>query len=392
MSTAQLRNWCFTLNNPPEDFSLPTLCKDYSVRYCIVQLERGESGTLHLQGYVEFVKPRRLSELIKWLPRAHFERRLGSRDQAREYCRKQDATYVAGPWHWPSEDAFGDSVKPGSRTDLESAVMALAQGASVREVAMEHSVVYVKFFKGLERLACQLLAPPSFREVASYYITGATGVGKSAFVYETFGYEQVFALPSKHPLWFDGYVGQHVLLIDEYSGTPDREALLRLLDGHPLDVPVKGGFVRASWRWVFLLSNYDYTEGFDDALLRRFGAKSVERLGLGRELVGFDAGAQPRVVRFRGSRGSYVFDLDSGFISGKQPGDVVHGWSGFVHDGRRGDARAASVARQDLRQDVGQASPLQRGPDQGGVINSLQQLPGFMVASVGIDGYCAIVK
>jgi len=55
MQRVNLRNWCFTLNNPPEDFSLDAKCKDFKVRYCIVQLERGDSGTLHLQGYVEFL-------------------------------------------------------------------------------------------------------------------------------------------------------------------------------------------------------------------------------------------------------------------------------------------------------------------------------------------------
>lgn len=58
------RNWCFTVNNPadtdyPESWQL-----DY-VKNMIYQVEIGENGTLHLQGYLELKNPRNLT----WLKR-----------------------------------------------------------------------------------------------------------------------------------------------------------------------------------------------------------------------------------------------------------------------------------------------------------------------------------
>lgn len=83
----------------------------------VYQLERGESGTDHLQGYVEFTTRRTLTAAKRLLdqPTAHLERRRGSRAQAIDYCTKED-TRVAGPW------SHGDITTPsqqGKRNDIK---------------------------------------------------------------------------------------------------------------------------------------------------------------------------------------------------------------------------------------------------------------------------------
>lgn len=110
----------------------------------------------------------------------------------------------------------------------------------------------------------------AWRNVKCFFIYGPSGCGKSSLVYDTFGYADVYALASQSPLWFDGYRGQRVLLIDEYSRLFAREAFLRMLDGHPFSCAVKGAFVPARYTVVVLCSNYPLWVQFDDAERRRF--------------------------------------------------------------------------------------------------------------------------
>lgn len=111
---AQSRNWVFTINNPdPPVWEFLTHLETIS-RRGVYQLERGEAGTEHIQGYVEFNGNKTLNGLKRLLNRVHWETRRGTRDQAYQYCRKED-TRVQPPHEW------GDwEVGRGARTDWAS--------------------------------------------------------------------------------------------------------------------------------------------------------------------------------------------------------------------------------------------------------------------------------
>ncbi len=92
------KRWCFTLNNWTED-QLSAIVRECDT-YCAVAVigsEVGESGTPHLQGYVEFkVKQRPLSKM-KGALGAHWEVSKGSRMDNYEYCTKdEDVKYLKG--------------------------------------------------------------------------------------------------------------------------------------------------------------------------------------------------------------------------------------------------------------------------------------------------------
>lgn len=99
-------------------------------RYGVWQLERGKNGTAHLQGYVEFRKAMSLTAIKKIVgERAHVEERRGTRDEAREYCRK--AGRVEGPWEhgvWISG--------AGHRSDIETVLEALKEGKTEEEIIL----------------------------------------------------------------------------------------------------------------------------------------------------------------------------------------------------------------------------------------------------------------
>lgn len=81
------KRWCFTLNNYKEG-DMDTIikcCSSNSSNY-IVGKEVGESGTPHLQGYIEFNKKIRPLNLIEL--GCHWEKAKGNRESNIKYCSK----------------------------------------------------------------------------------------------------------------------------------------------------------------------------------------------------------------------------------------------------------------------------------------------------------------
>lgn len=100
------RRWCFTINNPTveQGDALARLAwnKHDDVRYIIYQFELSESGTPHVQGYVELNTNKRRKAVQSIVEdgvgrkNGHYERSAGTREQARDYCRKDDTRMTIG--------------------------------------------------------------------------------------------------------------------------------------------------------------------------------------------------------------------------------------------------------------------------------------------------------
>lgn len=134
------RNWCFTINESREvDELFPEAFDTYvnedsqfkkDVKACVWQWEIApETNRRHIQGYVELNKPMRISGLkaLFRCPTMHCEARRGTRQQAREYCRKAESR--AGPEAGPFE--CGDfGIEERARTDLNEARLAIQRHAS----------------------------------------------------------------------------------------------------------------------------------------------------------------------------------------------------------------------------------------------------------------------
>ena len=81
--------WSFTLNNYTEsDISSIVLTFNAKAKFAIVGKEVGESGTPHLQGYVEFITKCRPLSLHTEFKRFHWEKSKGDRQSNVDYCSK----------------------------------------------------------------------------------------------------------------------------------------------------------------------------------------------------------------------------------------------------------------------------------------------------------------
>lgn len=123
--------YCFTLNNWVADDRTRLVTEDSNVRYIVFGEEVGDSGTPHLQGYLQLHNEERMALLNPRLfgNRAHLQLARGTAEQNKRYCTK-DATNIY-------ERGTPRGGK-GSRTDLDLVHDAIKAGKSYDEVSTEY--------------------------------------------------------------------------------------------------------------------------------------------------------------------------------------------------------------------------------------------------------------
>lgn len=263
------RTWLFTINNP-ESNDIPRTWTN--VKYAIWQLEKGENGTPHLQGYVSFMKQQRLNAVKLICPRAHWETRKGTVTQAVEYCSKEE-TREAGPWEIGKLDQ-------GKRNDLAPLQDDLDAGKSMKHITKNHFHPYLKYARGIQSYR-RIHQPVRTEKTFVGVIVGDTGVGKSKLMAEKFPKAFWKSCGDK---WWDDYDFQEVVIMDEYYGWLPYAYLLRLLDRYPLNVESKGGMLNFNPKQLWICSNnepinwYKWTDKMTyEPLLRRIDFLAVMR-------------------------------------------------------------------------------------------------------------------
>lgn len=282
MSSKQTRAICFTIfrdyNEEYEQQLLDTF-EDWDLcTYAVFQWEQcPETSRCHIQGYAEFAGGCRWSTFKNKVSdeTTHIEERRGTAAQASDYCEKEESRFPN-----TSPSVYGKcSGGQGIRSDLAVATELIRSGATLREVALNDMVGYVRHHRGFTALKTVLAVNRRTWKphVVVYY--GAPGTGKTRRVYDKHGFENVFEVPtprSGSEVWFDGYVGQEVILVDDFYGWFRWSFLLKFIDRYPQDLPVKGGFTPNLAKFIYFTSNtgpenwYNYSEKMVfGALLRR---------------------------------------------------------------------------------------------------------------------------
>lgn len=275
---ARSRRWCFTINNPTEDDrgKLGMLADDTELRkYLVYQLEEGKEGTEHIQGYVEFQGNR--SKGLKWMKkniceRAHFETAKGSARQNKKYCTKEEGR-LEGPFE------FGEMPTKGERTDIKNLIAKAQEGASFMDLVEEDPVGMARYFKFIDRLKEEVILKgtqerwkrkraAADEKTKVYVWWGDAGAGKTKHVYEEEDPEDIYVFEhmTGSSRWFDGYKGQSVLLMDEFSGYVTKTGLLQLTDPYPkkpLSVQNKGGFTSVYFEKIYILSNKPWDQWYE---------------------------------------------------------------------------------------------------------------------------------
>jgi len=326
------RYYVFTLNNYSDDEKRQIksavenkTCigkSKHVISYCCYGEEVAESGTKHLQGYLElsdrgkygfdipkfhnfaragtedwdlyYPRPRcpcpdfqnfskstvRYASIhsVPGFKRCSFKVRHGTQEEARKYCMKGEQPHQEwekeqwrGP-RWGLAARFVEygelaaQPQPGKRNDLHALYQLAKDGASVNELMDADFEAYNKCYKVLERVVLSH-APvrTTPRKVILFY--GRPGIGKTRWVFKNFAQKDIWEQPVLNTeSWMDGYDGQKVALFDEFEGSVTLNVALKLFDPwYCRKVPVKGGFVWFNPDIIVITTNthpskwYDYT-------------------------------------------------------------------------------------------------------------------------------------
>lgn len=253
----QSRRWVFTLNNytPEEEQAIKDGAKT-EFRYVVFGREVGESGTPHLQGYIELHRrrgPRGLAASLPGLSRARLAVARGDASQNRVYCLKEDKAGFES----------GEPMNQGARMDLVAVKAAIDSGCSDAELWEDHFEPYVRYHKSFGVYKKLVQRERSWRTKVLLFV-GNSGTQKSTLAHVLGrsgwlgnGFYKVPA-PKGSGLYFDKYDGQEVVLIDEMDGNRCTPTFLNeLCDEFPMSVPVHGsGNVSFCAKVIIICSNY----------------------------------------------------------------------------------------------------------------------------------------
>lgn len=259
--------WCVTFNNPPAAFiqafsdgSLESLVLPHFKCFMGQLEEGGNSGTPHLQLSVWTIKKVRFTGIKRLLDGVgmlgcHIEPMNGTWKQSTTYCSKDDPTYRAGPW------TIGAAPAMGKAALMETLVSAVQANDDIFDVICEYPglAAHRKAYDWLEELRMKKLGN-RWRDVTVTVFMGTPGTGKTrAAVEEALGYSNIYILTklNKGMTWWDGYAGEDTVVIDDFDSewTIPYRALLRILDGHPTRLPIKGCFRYALFTKVVITTN-----------------------------------------------------------------------------------------------------------------------------------------
>lgn len=215
------------------------------VRYVVYQREQApETGQLHIQGYIEFTKPKGFRAVQKILdygkPWVAIAR--GSQEQCVTYCTKEETRHSDSYWEHGTPEEGGR----GARNDLKK-IKTLIEEAHANPgsdpevlVGNEDFSAYLKYNKAIRRwFEITAKSRTTKPEVRWYY--GPAGVGKSARFWQEFpdGYDVMVPSQPGGEVWFERYNGQHAVLIEDFGGEIPFKYMLKLLDRYPMKVAVK---------------------------------------------------------------------------------------------------------------------------------------------------------
>ena len=262
--------------------------KGFHILYMIVSKEFHQDGAEHHHVYIHFDKPFHFKKSTMNLFDLKMDNRsledmnnfyhpnieyIKSPKDAIKYVKK-DGNYITS-----GTCPFKDELTTKEKNEL-------LQSKSLQEL-VEEGTISLKSVPAIKRALDILRMEKQYGKEAEkptvHYLYGKTGVGKTKTAWdearEKYGDDIWCSLTDDK--WFDGYIGQQAVILDDIRPSTWRfDQMLKLLDRYRLVVPIKGGFTRWCPREIWITApespdrlyrNYQTDQPYDgiDQLERR---------------------------------------------------------------------------------------------------------------------------
>jgi len=260
------------------------------VKYVIWQVEIGASGTRHLQGYFVVasdhgqkgrVSPKFVKDKIN--SSMHFEKRMGTHDEARKYCSKKESRVPnGGPWEFGSHvDTEENKSNLGEKRKavINDVKEQIDQGASLSELWDKNFGLMVNYSKAFEKYSVLKLQNTDRKAPMNFVFWGPPGTGKTHRVITSLrrlGATAYWFRPGVNGAWFDGYdpLVHNAVVFDEFKGQLPYTLFLSLLDKYPTHVEGKGSSISFRPEYIFITSNYAPNEWYGRQGEKKFHSTS----------------------------------------------------------------------------------------------------------------------
>lgn len=237
-----------------------------SIKFFIGQCEIcPTTGRKHLQAYVQFKRSVRLASVRSLFPefKLHCEARRGSHEEAIKYCSKEETKIEGTLQEGGDRGRRLEKPKP-----LEELAEAIVEGQNINDLILANASLYIRYHSGIEALANKVVAKRDWKtELYIYY--GIPGSGKSYRAWNEWKSEhpdwQAYSLSeplNNGNVWWDGYNGQEVIIIDDFYGWIKFSELLKLADAYPYRIQNKGGSTEFLGQRIYLTSNVHWKDWY----------------------------------------------------------------------------------------------------------------------------------
>lgn len=273
---ARTRDWTFVVNNYTDDDEAEVLSAEWGwfgggVRYIVCGKEVGESGTPHLQGFVQWVSQKTNTQVRAFFDgRGHWEPRRGTPAQARDYITANPDKPNPNYWEFGN---IGNTREEAGKQSMEER-WSLAKEGKFEALPPEQIKVY-------EYIHAKFQVVEDRDVLDNIWIYGPSGCGKSLYVrtnYPSFYNKGINK-------WWDGYRHEPTVLVDDLDPNHAEKSgigyYLKIWGDHyAFNAEVKGGMLRVRPKTVIVTSQYTPREVFKDfetvaAITRRFKVMKV---------------------------------------------------------------------------------------------------------------------
>lgn len=247
----QGRNYCFTFFFHEDESGFPKELPLYG-RYMVYGFEIcPDTKRPHLQGFVQFTQPVRMAHCQKFLKCSWFLCK-GTPLENMTYCKK-GGDFLE----------FGQPTSQGERSDLLAVKESIDTGFTLPQLWDAHFGQMTRYHRSFTvYLQIRTNNVQRHWQTRCLLLVGLAGMQKTtiADVLAPFLGTGIYRVPlaKSSGLYFDGYTGQEVVILDEMDGNRMAPTRFNDLIGHTPATVLICGAADVNWapRYVIICSNY----------------------------------------------------------------------------------------------------------------------------------------